>query len=564
MAHLVCVAHTRLELAEILVSFRKAGVENLLALGGDPPTDPRPGPGSSLHAVELVELARAIGGFSIGVAAHPAGHPPRPTWQSTGTCWRPSSTWRTSASPSSSSRPRSTWAWSTTWPRGACTSRCCPGSCRSPPCARCPAWPRWARPLPDWAVARLERPRPGAATTPCARPASAWPPSCARSCSRRRAGPALLHAQPLERDPGDLRRAGPVPAATRLGSPVQARHHGRQDHHEPDGTLQVPDKPIIPFIEGDGTGVDIWPAATPGLRRRRRQARQEDRLEGGPGRREGLQRDRRLAARRDRRGLPGAPHRHQGPAHHARSAAGSARSTSPCARSSTSTCACARCAGSTGRPLAGEAPREGRHGDLPGEHRGHLRRARGRGGHARGRAPARLPARRAGVGRSGPTRASGSSRSPSSAPSAWSAPPSTTRSSHDRKSVTLVHKGNIQKFTEGAFRNWGYELVREEFADVAVGWDDCGGEPGRQAARQGHHRRHHPAAGAHPARGLRRHRHDQPQRRLPLRRPGRPGGRHRHRAGRQHQLRHRPRHLRGHPRHGAQVRRARTRSTPAR
>jgi isocitrate dehydrogenase len=48
----------------------------------------------------------------------------------------------------------------------------------------------------------------------------------------------------------------------------------------------------------------------------------------------------------------------------------------------------------------------------------------------------------------------------------------------DRKSVTLVHKGNIQKFTEGAFRNWGYELTRDEFSDVAVGWDDCGGKPG--------------------------------------------------------------------------------------
>ncbi len=47
-----------------------------------------------------------------------------------------------------------------------------------------------------------------------------------------------------------------------------------------------------------------------------------------------------------------------------------------------------------------------------------------------------------------------------------------------RKSVTLVHKGNIQKFTEGAFRNWGYELTREEFSDVAVGWDDCAGDPG--------------------------------------------------------------------------------------
>ena len=49
-----------------------------------------------------------------------------------------------------------------------------------------------------------------------------------------------------------------------------------------------------------------------------------------------------------------------------------------------------------------------------------------------------------------------------------------------RSSVTIVHKGNIQKFTEGAFRNWGYELVREEFSDVAVGWDDCGGNPGEK------------------------------------------------------------------------------------
>jgi methylenetetrahydrofolate reductase (NADPH) len=78
MAHLICVAHSRLELAEILVSFRKAGVENLMALGGDPPTDPDAGPGELQHAIELVELARAIGGFSIGVAAHPACHPNSP------------------------------------------------------------------------------------------------------------------------------------------------------------------------------------------------------------------------------------------------------------------------------------------------------------------------------------------------------------------------------------------------------------------------------------------------------------------------------------------------------
>ena len=47
-----------------------------------------------------------------------------------------------------------------------------------------------------------------------------------------------------------------------------------------------------------------------------------------------------------------------------------------------------------------------------------------------------------------------------------------------RDSVTLVHKGNIMKFTEGAFRSWGYELVKEEFSDVAVSWEDSGGDAG--------------------------------------------------------------------------------------
>jgi isocitrate dehydrogenase len=37
--------------------------------------------------------------------------------------------------------------------------------------------------------------------------------------------------------------------------------------------------------------------------------------------------------------------------------------------------------------------------------------------------------------------------------------------SHGRRSVTLVHKGNIMKFTEGAFRDWGYEVAKEEFED---------------------------------------------------------------------------------------------------
>jgi isocitrate dehydrogenase len=41
---------------------------------------------------------------------------------------------------------------------------------------------------------------------------------------------------------------------------------------------------------------------------------------------------------------------------------------------------------------------------------------------------------------------------------------------HNRKSVTIVHKGNIMKFTEGAFKNWGYEVAEEEFADQTFTW----------------------------------------------------------------------------------------------
>src|SRR5246127_1435154 len=42
-----------------------------------------------------------------------------------------------------------------------------------------------------------------------------------------------------------------------------------------------------------------------------------------------------------------------------------------------------------------------------------------------------------------------------------------------RRSVTLVHKGNIQKFTEGAFRNWGYQLAEREFAKETYTWEQC-------------------------------------------------------------------------------------------
>lgn len=48
---------------------------------------------------------------------------------------------------------------------------------------------------------------------------------------------------------------------------------------------------------------------------------------------------------------------------------------------------------------------------------------------------------------------------------------------HQRRSVTLVHKGNIQKYTEGAFRNWGYDLAKEAYPDRVTTWKDVEGTP---------------------------------------------------------------------------------------
>jgi isocitrate dehydrogenase len=48
---------------------------------------------------------------------------------------------------------------------------------------------------------------------------------------------------------------------------------------------------------------------------------------------------------------------------------------------------------------------------------------------------------------------------------------------HNRRSVTLVHKGNIQKYTEGMFMKWGYALAKREFGDRTVSWEECGGKP---------------------------------------------------------------------------------------
>ena len=76
MAHLTCVGHTRGYIEEILQAYTEAGVENILALGGDPPTDPADvRPSDYRFASDLVNELQAAGQFSIGVAAHPEVHP---------------------------------------------------------------------------------------------------------------------------------------------------------------------------------------------------------------------------------------------------------------------------------------------------------------------------------------------------------------------------------------------------------------------------------------------------------------------------------------------------------
>ena len=75
MAHLTCAAHRRTELVDILTHYREAGVENILALRGDPPKDMDLPPTELAFACDLVSLVHDIGDFSVGVAVHPEGHP---------------------------------------------------------------------------------------------------------------------------------------------------------------------------------------------------------------------------------------------------------------------------------------------------------------------------------------------------------------------------------------------------------------------------------------------------------------------------------------------------------
>jgi methylenetetrahydrofolate reductase (NADPH) len=82
MPHLTCVGQTRDDLVQLLEQYRDAGIENVLALAGDPPLDGSDPGGDFTYATELIELARGVGDFSIGVAAFPELHPRSPDRES--------------------------------------------------------------------------------------------------------------------------------------------------------------------------------------------------------------------------------------------------------------------------------------------------------------------------------------------------------------------------------------------------------------------------------------------------------------------------------------------------
>jgi len=78
MPHLTCVGQSKAELRELLEQYRAAGIENVLALAGDPPADGSEPGGDFTFARELIELVRDVGDFCIGVAAFPELHPRSP------------------------------------------------------------------------------------------------------------------------------------------------------------------------------------------------------------------------------------------------------------------------------------------------------------------------------------------------------------------------------------------------------------------------------------------------------------------------------------------------------
>ena len=343
-----------------------------------------------------------------------------------------------------------------------------------------------ARLLEKEKVAAVPGQRPSAPRATCA----SATPRATRSSPRASRGSRISAKPPQRLEAASLipiRQSHPCPTKT---SP--ARRAARSP--SPAAGCSVPDHPVIPFIEGDGTGPDIWRASVrvfdAAVAKAYGGKRKIAWFEVFAGEK---------ASSASTTGCPTTRSRRSASTWSAsrarsrrRSAAASARSTSRCARCSTSTSACAPCAGSQGVPSPVKRPetvdmvifRENTEDIYAGiefaagtpeaqkildfiakEFPKDFEKIRF-GTKAEAEAFWNESAPRA--SRATSRWASASSRSATPAPSAWSTAPSSTRSRTKRKSVTIVHKGNIMKFTEGAFRDWGYEVAKEFFGAVEI------------------------------------------------------------------------------------------------
>ena len=83
LAHVTCVSTPRAQIHRTLTLLREAGVENILALRGDLPADGSPACADFAHASDLIEEIDRFGGFCVGGACYPEGHPESPNKQAT-------------------------------------------------------------------------------------------------------------------------------------------------------------------------------------------------------------------------------------------------------------------------------------------------------------------------------------------------------------------------------------------------------------------------------------------------------------------------------------------------
>ena len=476
---------------------------------------------------------QVVGELQEGLAAEAAGAGRGVVSVTTATAWgrrRPAAAarrWRCARR-----RSRGRGCSSRRWPRRGSSRP--PSGSRRPPGSGCRARRRWR--------ARPGRRRRGA-PSPCG--------ECSTPSVIAYGGFRSAVRRPITSHPGGAGLGEHSPARMPPADGQEIVWHADEDR------LEVPDRPIIPFIEGDGTGPDIWRATRRVL---------DGAVESCYGGARSIAWFEVLAGEKAHQqtgewlpddtleAIRALPRRHQGTADDAgrRRHPQPERHPAPGARPLR-----LRAAGALlpGRALAGARAREGGHGDLPREHGGRLRRHRVAGGLGGGREDHRVPRRDgqevrpdSGIGIK-PISVFGSKRLVRKALQYAVA--------CRRKSVTLVHKGNIMKFTEGAFKDWGYEVAREKFGDrrsprTRSGPSTAARRRGAQGRGQGPHRRLDVPAGPAAAGRVRRPRHHEPERRLPLGRPGRPGRRPRHGAGQQRGRR--LRRLRGHPRHRPQVR----------